>query len=209
MTGPAGGRDKVAAIILAAGESSRMGQLKQLLPWAGTTLLAWQVGQMRLAGAEEVVVVLGHEAQAIRQQAGDLPARVIVNEGYTEGRASSLRAGAEALPDDTGAVLILSVDQPRPAAIARALIERWQETGAPLVLPGFGERRGHPVLVDGSLLDELRNVTEAELGLRAVTERHGPEAEIVPIENMNLNVDLNTPADYTTAYVMFDHLNWQ
>ena len=193
----------VAAILLAAGESSRMGRLKQLLPWAGATLLEWQVAQMRDAGVADVVAVLGHEAAAIRDAVGKLPARVVVNESYMEGRASSLRRGAEAIRDDAGAVLVLAVDQPRPAAVTRRLIERWRESGALLVVPAAGGRRGHPVLVDGSLLAELRSVSEAELGLRAVTERHAASTELVEIEDASVNLDLNTPADYASAYAKF------
>ena len=190
----------VAAILLAAGESSRMGRLKQLLPWAGATLLEWQVAQMRDAGVADVVVVLGHEAAAIRDAVGRLPARVVVNESYREGRASSLRRGAEAIRDDAGAILVLGVDQPRPAAVTRRLIERWRESEALLVVPTAGGRRGHPVLVDGSLLAELRSVSEAELGLRAVTERHAAATDLVEIEDTSVHLDLNTPADYASAY---------
>jgi molybdenum cofactor cytidylyltransferase len=185
-----------------------MGRLKQLLPWGETHLLAWQVEQMRAAGADDVVVVLGHQAEAIRDAAGDLNARIVVNDAYQEGRASSLRCGAGALDEDVSAVLILGVDQPRPASVSRALVDRWGETGALLVMPAYLGRRGHPVLADGSLLPELRRVTEADLGLRAVTERHAASTDLVAIENESVILDLNTPADYETAYVMFSRNGW-
>jgi len=197
----------IAAIILAAGESTRMGRPKQLLPWGGTTLLAWQVRQMREAGVDEVVVVLGHAAAEVRP-AVPPEARVVVNEAYRQGRASSLRCGAAAVSDDAGAVLVLSVDQPRPASLSRRLIERWRETGAPIVSPRFPRRFGHPVLVDGSLLGELRAVDEATLGLRAVIDRHAAEAEALPVEDDRVDVDLNTPADYEAALAAFARGAW-
>jgi molybdenum cofactor cytidylyltransferase len=200
--------ERICALILAAGESTRMGRLKQLLPWDGTTLIDWQVRQMREAGAGDVVVVLGHEAATVGAALKDSPTRVVVNEGYREGRATSVRRGAEALPDDAGAVLVLSVDQPRPAWIARKLIESWRESGASLAIPSVARRRGHPLLVAGALLSELRGVTEAEMGLRAVTERHAHETLVVPIERAVVRFDLNTPADYESALASFEAGEW-
>lgn len=197
----------IAAIILAAGESTRMGRPKQLLPWGGTTLVAWQVQQMREAGGGDVVVVLGHAADEVRAA---LPpdARAALNAAYKEGRASSLRVGAEALPDETESVLILSVDQPRPGWVSRRLIERWRETGAPIVSPRIGGGYGHPVLVDGALLAELRAVSEATLGFREVIERHKAEAASIEVANRRIDVDLNTPADYEKALASFERGEW-
>ena len=199
---------RIAALILAAGESTRMGRLKQLLPWDGTTLIDWQVSQMLEAGADEVVVVLGHEAATIGAALARSPARVVVNEIYKEGRATSVRRGAEALSDNLDAVLILSVDQPRPDWIARRLVEAWRASDSLLVIPTVGARRGHPLLVDASLLPELRNVTEAELGLRALTERHAPATLLVPIETPVVRFDLNTPSDYDSARASFEAGEW-
>jgi CTP:molybdopterin cytidylyltransferase MocA len=198
----------IAALILAAGESTRMGRLKQLLPWAGTTLVAWQVDQMREAGAGDVVVVLGHAADDIRTA---LPstAHTVVNEAYREGRATSLRCGAEALDDDVEAVLILNVDQPRPAWISRAVIEAWRSHDGLILQPLFNGRAGHPVLVSGALLPELRAVKEETLGLRAVMERNAANVRQVTIANSRPNVDLNTPENYAAALASFRNGEWE
>jgi molybdenum cofactor cytidylyltransferase len=197
----------IAAILLGAGESTRMGRLKQLLPWGGTALIAWQVGQLREAGAGEVVVVLGHEAELIRP-AVPVEARVVVNEAYKEGRATSLRAGAEATPDGAEAVLILSVDQPRPAWLAQELIEAWRADRPLIMSPRFERRYGHPILLDGSLLPELRQVRDETLGLRAVIDRHVERARSLTISNQSVDVDLNTPADYEAALKAFQRGDW-
>jgi molybdenum cofactor cytidylyltransferase len=154
-----------------------------------------------------VIVVLGHDAAAIRPAVPDT-ARIVLNEGYREGRATSLRRGAEAVLEDAEAVVILSVDQPRPAWVSRLLIERRRSGPAPIVSPRFPRRFGHPVLVDASLLAELRRVDDATLGLRAVVERHKAEAVSVPIENEQVDVDLNTPADYEAALAAFASGAW-
>jgi molybdenum cofactor cytidylyltransferase len=185
-----------------------MGRLKQLLPWAGTTLIAWQVEQLREAGADDIVVVLGHEADQVRS-AVPATARIVLNESYLQGRASSLRCGAEAVSDATDAILILSVDQPRPAWLSRLLIDRWRQTRAPIVSPRFPRRFGHPVLVAGALLPELRAVTEETLGLRAVIDRHLAEADAIPVANEEVDVDLNTPSDYGAALGSFQRGEWR
>ena len=192
----------IAALILAAGESTRMGRLTQLLPWDGVPLVAWQVDQMRQAGSDEIIVVLGHAAEEIRP-AVPSDARIAINDAYKEGRATSLRCGAQALSNDVDAVLILNVDQPRPAWVSRLVLDRWRETQAPIVSPRFAGRSGHPVLVDGALVQELRAVDESTLGLRAITRRHAAQAVEVSIDNAAPNADLNTPADYEAALAAF------
>jgi molybdenum cofactor cytidylyltransferase len=198
----------IAAILLAAGESTRMGTLKQLLTWDGVPLVAWQAGQLRDAGADEVTVVLGHAAEEIRA-AVPPEACVAVNDAYREGRATSLRCGAEATPDGAEAILILSVDQPRPAWLSKRLIERWRATHALIVSPRFASGYGHPILLDGSLLPELREVSDETLGLRAVIDRHVDQAESAAIANNALQADLNTPADYEAALAAYERGDWK
>jgi molybdenum cofactor cytidylyltransferase len=197
----------IAAILLAAGESTRMGRLKQLLPWGGTTLIDWQVRQFTQAGVESVVVVLGHVADDIRP-AVPSGTRVTLNEDYRQGRASSLRRGAQAVDGAPEALLILSVDQPRPAWLSRRLIERWLLEKPLVVSPRFVDGFGHPVLLDGSLLPELREVDDESLGLRAVIDRHLDAATVEEVHNARINVDLNTPADYDAALASFDSGEW-
>lgn len=197
----------IGAILLAAGESTRMGRLKQLVEWDGVPLIAWQVQQLWDAGAGEVVVVLGHAAEQIRP-AVPPGAAIVVNDDYRQGRAMSLKRGAAALPDDTEAVLILSVDQPRPSWLGRLLVERWKADPAKVVSPRFEKGFGHPILVDGSLLPELREVDEAGMGLRAVIDRHVDQAVAVPVANQAVHVDLNTPADYEAALASYRRGEW-
>ncbi len=197
----------IAAIILAAGESTRMGRLKQLLPWGGTTLIDWQVRQMFEAGADDVVVVLGHEAAAVRRAVRE-PARIVINEAYREGRASSLRCGASAIAGDVEAILVLSVDQPRPSWVTRRLIQAWRDRPSLAVIPEFGGHKSHPVLVDASLLGELREASEEHLGLRGVLDRHATGSRTVALKNDSVDVDLNTVAEYESAVAAFDRGEW-
>src|SRR5687767_1576200 len=113
----------VSAILLAAGESARMGLQKALLPWEGGTLLEYQLAQ--LAGAAdigEIIVVTGHEPERITEIASAAPrARAVHNAAYQTGKVSSILTGLHALSTEADAILLLSVDQPRPRAITRAV----------------------------------------------------------------------------------------
>jgi len=189
----------VAALLLAAGESRRMGKPKSLLEWRGQPLLAYQVRQLHQAGVGEVVVVAGHDAGRVRAVAEGAGARVVVNPSYRDGRATSLRVGAEALPPDVETVLILSVDQPRTAAVHRRLIDAHQAAGALITTPLHAGRGGHPILLAGSLLEELRLVTEATEGLRALVRRYDAQRLRVPMDDPSVLLEFNTPAEYAAA----------
>ncbi len=200
-----------AAILLAAGESTRMGRPKALLPWGGATLIEYQVQQLSEAGVGEIVVVLGHAADEIRPQvrpstgSGWGP-RTIVNLHYREGRATSLRAGAGALPDDAHPIIVLNVDQPRPAELLRSLLAA-HEAGTSLISrPAFEGQHGHPPVLDGVLLDELRAVEEESLGLRGVMTAHANDVANVDLGDERVLVSFNTPEEYADALARFGRL---
>jgi molybdenum cofactor cytidylyltransferase len=186
-------------LVLAAGESTRMGEPKQLLPWRGRPLVVYQVEQLRAAGADDVVVVVGHRADEVAPHAAAAGARVVFNAAYRSGRASSIRTGAAALADDTRALITLSVDQPREAALIRRVLDAHLNGAALITTPAHGGRRGHPVVFAGSLLPELRAVTEEREGLRAVVRRHGERRQIVPVDDPAIHIEFNTPDEYQAA----------
>ncbi len=172
-----------------------MGSPKPLLAWEGATLIEYQIAQLREAGVDDVIAVLGHRSEDILPLVTAAGARGIVNEGYRQGRASSLRAGAAAA-ECAKTVVVVSVDQPRPAAVTRRLLT---EHTSGVTVPSQGGRRGHPVVLDGALLPELREVDEATHGLRAVLARHAAEVREVPFDAAAVLLDLNTPEDYQRA----------
>jgi len=189
----------VAAILLAAGESARMGDPKPLLPWGETTLIEYQLGELAASGLDDIVVVLGYEAERVRPLASAAGTRVVVNEGYRQGRASSLRVGAAAVPDDAEAVLVLNIDQPRPRALLRRLLGVHQESGALITVPTYEGRRGHPTVVAGALLGDLRAADEQSQGLRGLLQRHTQTVREVPFPTPLVLLDLNTPEEYERA----------
>jgi molybdenum cofactor cytidylyltransferase len=198
---------RLHALLLAAGESARMGQPKALLPWQGGTLLEFQVEQLLAGGVEWVVLVLGHQAEAIRRLTPSLPRTcTVVNPGYTTGKTSSVRAGMGAMAADADAVLLISVDQPRPAALIRLLRAAHETAGALITVPAFGGRHGHPTIFGRILFPEMLEITEETQGLRAIRRRHRAETHLLETTTRTPLIDITTPEDYQAALAFFASL---
>lgn len=187
----------ISGIVLAAGMSTRMGQPKALLDWDGEPLIAFQVKQLLDAGCDEVIAVLGYRSDDIHRAIKRLPCRVMLNPRYQMGRAGSLRIGAKAANRDADRIVVLNVDQPRPATLIRTLLEAHDPASA-ATRPGHAGRRGHPVVVSGWLRPELLDATESDEGLRGILRRHEDQVRIVETGEACL-LDLNTPDDYEAA----------
>ena len=176
-----------------------MGAPKPLLDWGGGTLIEYQLSQLREAGADKLIVVLGHRAHEVLPHVHRAGAQAIINELYTEGRASSVRVAAGALPEDTDAVVVLNVDQPRPSWVTRRLLDEGERSGALITVPTFGGKRGHPVVFAGRLAPELREVREATEGMRAVMQAHESEILEVAVDTPVVVLDMNLPEEYEEA----------
>ncbi len=193
----------VHAVLLAAGESTRMGDLKALLPWAGDQpLLGYQAAQLLAAPVERVVVVLGHRADEVSASLpDDRRLSPILNPEYRAGKAGSIVAGVRGTGEDAH-VLVLGVDQPRPADLIAQAVEEHQRRGSAITVAGYAGRRGHPVLFAPELRDELLAIDEATQGLRAVLQRHAGDVAVVETGSPLALVNLNTPEDYRQALLV-------
>jgi molybdenum cofactor cytidylyltransferase len=185
----------VAAILLAAGQSRRMGAFKPLLPFGDTTVIEACLNYLTEGGAGPLVVVVGHRANDIRQQLGDYPVTFAVNPDPTSEMAASITAGVRQLPETTRAVLIALADYPAvPSRVISLLIKEWS-MGHRLVKPTWKGRGGHPVLLDLSLRDDLLNLPEQN-GLKEVFERYKDEVLRVEVGTPYVARDLDTWDDY-------------
>ena len=189
----------IAAIVLAAGASARMGRPKLVLPMSdGRALVRVAVEQMLRASLDDVVVVLGGEADAVREALAGLPIREVVNPRYAEGQSTSLRAGLDALRPETTAALVALGDQPLPdpGVIAR-LVEALRATGRPIAAPVYRDGRGNPVLFAASLFEELRAVAGDRGGREVVARDPSRVAEV--LVDAPMPADIDTPEDYEAA----------
>lgn len=191
-------KSAVAAVILAAGTSSRVGTPKQLLPiGAGMaeTLLERVIANVRRSRVGETVVVLGHAEREIRERVPLEGVRVVVNENYREGMGTSLGAGIAALTWQTEAALIVLADQPfvRPRTLDR-LIEEYEEHRPQILVPVYRGFRGNPVLVDRSVFPELMRL-KGEVGCRAIFGSHLGNIRKVPVDDAGILADIDEAGD--------------
>ncbi|MDP6687851.1 MAG: nucleotidyltransferase family protein [Acidobacteriota bacterium] len=191
----------IAALLLAAGESSRMGQSKALLSWGTTSLMDHQVTTLALyTEITRIVVVLGHKADELRAALHHAKIQIAINHNYREGRASSLVTGAKALTDLVPvSVLVCNVDQPLAPEIIAPLIAAYRACPDAILRPVHAGRTGHPLIVPSDIAPELLLVREKTLGLRAVTARHKKRIRSVPVTSGLATLNLNTPAEFRAA----------
>lgn len=193
----------VAAILLAAGRSRRMGAFKPLLPFGGGTVIEACVANLRGAGVAEVVVVVGHRGDELRAAlAQESGVRFALNDEAESEMGVSIARGVESLGGDAagGAVLIALVDQPAvPPRVIRQLLDARIRTGARLVVPVWEERGGHPVMVELGFREELLSL-DARGGLRALFDAHRPEVLRVPVDSPFVTRDMDTWEDYRALH---------
>ena len=189
------------AVLLAAGESSRMGQLKALLPWRGQTLLQHQVSALLDGGADRVVVVLGHRADDLSPLLDGVDGVAwTLNPDYLQGKTTSIKAGLAALDRDAvREILLLNVDQPRSAADVARVLDAHRAHGCDVTVPEYRGKGGHPIALSASLLPELQAIDEDSQGIKAVVRRRPESVHRFPLDNPEILLDLNTPEQYRAA----------
>jgi molybdenum cofactor cytidylyltransferase len=186
---------RTAAIILAAGGSSRFGSPKQLALWQGKTFIEQVVDTALASPVSSVSVVLGAEVAQSQALLADRPVQVVLNPHWAEGQSTSMKAGLAALPGQSHSVIFLLVDLPgvTPEVIT-ALIQRHRQTLAPLVWPEFEGKRGNPVLFDRALLPELAQIS-GDTGGRPLVMKYKEQAERVPVSERGILEDFDRPED--------------
>lgn len=190
----------ITAVLLAAGRSRRMGAFKPLLPFGGVSVVEACVEMLRAAGADEVVVVVGHRSDEVRAALAHLPqVRFAVNDDAESEMGVSIARGLEMVTNEAGALIVALVDQPAtPSEAVRSLIEAWR-AGARLVVPEWQGRGGHPVLIDLAFRDELMALCSRE-GLRALFDAHHREVRRVHVESPFVARDMDTWDDYVALH---------
>jgi molybdenum cofactor cytidylyltransferase len=191
----------VAAIILAAGQSQRMGAFKPLLPFGDKTVIETCVENLRGGGVENVIVVLGQGPYAaeLKDQLKDWHVAFAINPDSASEMSASIACGVRQLPFQTTAVLITPVDHPAvPSEVVALLIAEWKK-GARLLVPTWNDRGGHPVLVDLRFRDELLSLDPAR-GLKGLFDAQRDEVHRVPVSSNYIARDMDTWDDYQALH---------
>lgn len=187
---------KVSAILLAAGFSSRMGELKALLPWKGKTLIEYQIEQLLEVGLAEIFVVLGYRAEELQKRISAYDVITVLNENYPSGKSTSIQKGVSCVADDIDGILVSAVDQPVSSETLRTLIRAFHQTKRKVLIPVYQEKRGHPVLFSVSVKRDLMKVNEESKGLRNVIQKYHDAIEHIPVNEPHVLLNLNNLDDY-------------
>jgi molybdenum cofactor cytidylyltransferase len=188
---------RVTAVVLAAGQSQRMGRTKQLLTWRGTTILGQTLQNLKRSAAHDILVISGHQAESVESIAASEGVSSIRNPQYATGEMlSSLKAAVKQLPGKVSAVLVALADQPmvEPEIVDRLLQAFWQGRGQ-LIAPVYEGQRGNPVLIGRLFFDELLGLPP-EAAPKALLKRHEDELFLLPVETDSVLRDLDHLDDY-------------
>ena len=193
----------LTAIILAAGRATRMGTLKQLLPWEDGKTILETVVQTVLACPEiddQVRVVLGagsDKTAAVLADIADPRLQVLDNPNYLSGMLSSIKLGTAGLPTPSAGFMIALGDQPliKPEVV-ELLTRHWLLTRPDFLIPVHNGRRGHPVIISSKYLEEIAGMDEAQVGLRDLIRRYPGRVEVLNVDDPAIHIDLDYPEDY-------------
>lgn len=187
----------IAAIILAAGESRRMGQMKQLLPWGATTILGNVIENVRASRVDEVILVVGYRAEEVLAAISYSGIKVKINPLYQQGMSSSIRAGLQAISDNTQAVLLVLGDLPLVSSeTINKLIYAYERfrSDKRIIVPTYQGQRGHPVILDLKYRDDIMQLT-GDLGCRQIITAHPHDILELEVDTPSILQDIDLPGD--------------
>ena len=196
---------KIAGIILAAGQSLRMGKTKQLLDFRGKPLLQWAVDAALGAQLDKVGLVLGHEHHKILAALDCSQITVVCNPDYRQGQSTSLKSGLKQIHAEYDGAIFMLGDQPLvDAAILNQLITAFQKSHAPIITPTFQGQTGNPVLMNRTLFAQLQDLS-GDVGGRSLKQTYAEKTVRVPVSHAGILIDFNTPADYNQTLNLTDY----
>jgi len=197
----------VGAIVLAAGASTRMGTQKMLLPFAGSTVVAHVVDQCMRSGLDTVHVVVGHDAAEVAQALSGRPCLVVYNPDHERGMLSSVRAGIASAALEWEAAFVVLGDQPLlyPGVVER-LADAYAKAPEALVVPTFGGRRGHPLVLPRLYWPDVLTQYDDE-GLRGVLRDHDGRVVSVDMDTDVILKDMDWQQDYEALRAEWDRVN--
>ena len=176
-----------------------MGRPKALLPIDGVRFIEKIVTSLQATRVGQIIAVLGHNAEEMRQKISDLPVSIVINSNYKQGQLSSLVAAIRSIQSSKNSVdgmLVHLVDHPYiNAQLVDVMIERFYETKKLIVVPRYRGRRGHPVIFSSALFAELL-AAPVDQGAKAVVHAHRDETLEIDTGDQGVTIDIDTPDEY-------------
>ena len=187
----------LSLIVLAAGKSSRMnGRNKLLIKVEGHPMIRGVVEAGLRSKADEVIVILGWEAEKIKKALEDLPCRFVVNKDYEKGQSSSVKAGLKEVGESTQAILVLPGDVAKiDTSSINLVIDEYARLKGSIIVAAHKSRPGHPILFDRELFNEVEQIDEQSFGLKSVVKKHEGTVRFVEAGSSNVLRDVDTPKD--------------
>ncbi len=189
----------VSAILLAAGESKRMGKPKLLLPLGSSTILGHTIDNLLSSGVDEVIIVLGAEAEEMKRAIAGKPVKVVFNPDYRRGMSTSLIAGLKQVSNQAQRVMVALCDQPLIEKITyNKLINESLNSNKGITVPLYKAKRGNPIIFTINYKDELLGL-KGDVGGREIVRRHPDDILEVAVDSGSIYINLNTMDDYHSA----------
>ena len=187
---------KICAVILAAGESKRMGYPKMLLPFNGTTMLECVIANISQSQIDKIIIVLGAEKESLIQLAKKIKIEYCYNENFKEGMLSSVQCGFRNLPEDCSACIVFQGDQPLITHdVIDAIIKAYRASHKGIVIPVYKKKRGHPVLIDMKYRKNIDKLNPAR-GLRSLSSLFSDDVLEVETQGPGILRDFDTYQQY-------------
>jgi len=186
----------ICAIVLAAGESRRMGVQKLLLPFGSTTVVGHIVDQLLASIVDQVIVVVGHEADRITEELADRPVDIVTNPDYKTGMLSSVRCGLRVVPQQCEAVMLTLGDQPAiTSKLVDEMVGAFRTTVKSILVPVYQGKRGHPLVFAKHYRDEILTSFD-DVGLRGLLHAHLGDVFELNVSTPDVLSDIDFPEDY-------------
>jgi len=186
----------ISALLLAAGESKRMGRQKLLLPFGTSTIIEQTIDNLLNSRVDEIIVVVGYGAQELVTKIGRKPLKIAVNPHYQQGMSTSIIAGLNLIDNNAKAVMIALADQPGISSkIIDKLIEEFRQDNKGIAIPVYQGNRGHPVIFSIKYKSALLKLT-GDVGGRGIIEKYRDDILEIPVDSKDINIDVDALSDY-------------
>jgi molybdenum cofactor cytidylyltransferase len=190
----------ISAILLAAGQSKRMGELKQLMPFGQSTIVGQAVDNLLNSAVDEVIVVVGYMAEDVTKAIDAKPVKLVINPDYEHGMSTSIIAGLKSVHSKTQGVVLALGDQPLVnSQTINRLIEEFYNHDKGIAVPTYQGRRGHPIIFAITYKEQLLRLS-GDVGGRQIIEDHPEDVLEVAVDSESIIADFDTTDDYQ-AYV--------